>query len=76
MTETNPADKVTARRERAKREGKARTLLRVAGVSAVIGILLAVSGDDGIARWFLLLGLVLLVLGLHRFGRLGADPSS
>lgn len=63
------------RRERVKSEGKARTMLRVAAVSAALGILLAVSGDAAIARWFMLLGLLLLVLGLHRFGRLGADPA-
>lgn len=54
-------------------EGSTRTLLRVGAVTTAVGIALAASGDPGLARWLVLGGLVLLVYGLHRFGRLGAD---
>lgn len=60
-------------RARAREEAKARTLLRVAGTTAAVGILLASAGDESLARWITIAGLVLLVAGLHRFGRLGAD---
>lgn len=55
-------------------EAKARNLLRLAAPIAAAGILLSSSGDRNLARWLTLLGLVLLVIGLHRFGRLAADP--
>lgn len=60
-------------RGRASEEGRARTFVRVAGVTAAVGIFLASAGDDGLARWLTLAGLVLLVVALHRFGRLGTD---
>jgi len=58
------------------REASARTLVKVGAVSAVSGIALAVADDEGIARWLTLAGVVLLVMGLHRFGRLGSDASN
>jgi hypothetical protein len=73
MTETETSPEIDPR-ERARHEAKTRTLLRIAGPSAAVGILLAAAGDESLARWLVLLGLVLLVVGLHRFGRLGADP--
>jgi len=54
-------------------ESSARTLVKVGAVSAVSGIALAVADDEGVARWLTLAGVVLLVMGLHRFGRLGSD---
>jgi hypothetical protein len=54
-------------------EANTRTLLKIGGVLAVVGILLAVADDEGIARWLTLVGIGLLVYGLHRFGRLGSD---
>lgn len=62
--------------ERSKpREGATRTLLKVAGTTTVVGIALAASGDEDLARWLTLIGLIAMVVGLHRFGRLGADPA-
>jgi hypothetical protein len=60
-------------RTRARDEAKARTLLRIATTTAAVGVSLASAGDEGLARWLTVAGLVLLVAGLHRFGRLGAD---
>jgi hypothetical protein len=57
------------------REASTRTLLKVATTTAVVGIALAASGDEDLARWLTLIGLVAMVVGLHRFGRLGADPA-
>ncbi|HEY8944353.1 MAG TPA: hypothetical protein VIM73_08825 [Polyangiaceae bacterium] len=57
-------------------EARVRALLRVAGTSTGVGLLLAAAGDASLARWITVLGLVLLVVGLHRLGRLGADPAT
>jgi len=54
-------------------EAGTRTLLRVGAVTTAVGLALAASGDPTLARWLVLGGIVLLVLGLHRFGRLGTD---
>ncbi len=56
------------------REHKARLLITTGAVAACVGIALAVAGDDELSRWLVLGGVAVLVLGLHRFGRLGADP--
>ena len=56
----------------AAREAKVRTLIKLGACASAGGIGLAVLGDDAIARWVTLAGMVLLILGLHRFGRLGA----
>ena len=72
MTEATEAGK-PMQRVRASEEGRARTFVRVAGVTAAVGIFLASAGDDGLARWLTLAGLILLVMALHRFGRHGAD---
>ena len=60
--------------ERRRREASTRTLLGAAGVTTVAGVALAATGDASISRFLTLGGLALLVVGLHRFGRLGADP--
>jgi hypothetical protein len=61
--------------EQRKREASARTIIKVGAVAAVSGIALAVADDEDIARWLTLAGVVLLVMGLHRFGRLGSHAS-
>lgn len=73
MNDTGTSEAGAHRRPRSGEEAKARTLLRVAGATTAVGILLASAGDESLARWLTLLGLSLLVFGLHRFGRLGAD---
>jgi hypothetical protein len=55
------------------REASVRMLIKVAAVSSCVGIALAVAGDNDVARWLVVIGLISMVAGLHRFGRLGAD---
>lgn len=55
------------------RERQAGMLIRVGACASAAGIALAAAGDESIARWLTLGGLLVLVLGLHRFGRLGAE---
>jgi hypothetical protein len=66
-----------SRNENARREqraGSARTVLMVAGPFAAAGIALCTIGDAELGRWLVLLGGLGLIVGLHRYGRLGADP--
>jgi len=72
VTEADPPPAPSAGARRPSEAGT-RTLLRVGAVTTVVGIALAASGDPGLARWLALGGIVLLVAGLHRFGRLGTD---
>jgi hypothetical protein len=46
----------------------------VAGPFLAAGIALAAIGDAEIGRWLVVAGALGLLLGLHRYGRLGADP--
>ena len=57
-------------------EASARSILKIGACTAAAGIALAVTGDNDVARWLTVIGLVLLVWGLHRFGRLGVDTGS
>lgn len=59
-----------------RREHNARLLLTIGASVACLGIALAVAGDDELSRWLTIGGVALLIAGLHRFGRLGADPPS
>lgn len=66
-----------ARNENTRRErraGSVRTWLMVAGPFAAAGIALCAIGDAELGRWLVLLGAFGLIVGLHRYGRLGADP--
>lgn len=72
MTTSEPTPDATGAPRRPSEAGT-RTLLRVGAVTAGVGIALAASGDPELARWLVLGGIVLLVFGLHRFGRLGTD---
>lgn len=67
---------MSAEKPAAKRpnESRARSLLEVGACTTAVGIALAVTGDNDVSRWLTVAGLLLLVLGLHRFGRLGGDP--
>jgi hypothetical protein len=56
-------------------ESSARSLLKIGACTTAAGIALAVTGDNDVSRWLTLAGLVLLVWGLHRFGRLGVDAA-
>jgi hypothetical protein len=55
-------------------ESRARSLLEIGSCTTAAGIALAVTGDNDVSRWLTVAGVLLLVLGLHRFGRLGSDP--
>jgi hypothetical protein len=74
MSEVEVREPAPPRERTRGQEAKVRVLLRVAGTTTAVGILLAAAGDESLARWLTLVGLVLLVVGLHRLGRLGADP--
>lgn len=54
-------------------EAGARTLLKLGAFAAVLGIALAVADEGALGRWLVLAGIVAMIVGLHRFGRLGAD---
>lgn len=57
-------------------ESSARTLIKIGACTSAAGIALAVTGDNAVSRWLTVLGIALLVWGLHRFGRLGNDRPS
>ena len=54
-----------------------RVRLMIGGGAALLfcGITLAVT-DDSWGRWLIVTGIVLLVLALHRFGRLGPEDAT
>jgi hypothetical protein len=52
---------------------RARSLIRIAATTALAGIGLAATGDAGLGALFTLPSLILLIYGLHRFGRSGPD---
>jgi hypothetical protein len=57
-------------------EARARSLIKIGACTSAAGIALAVTGDNDVSRWLTVIGIVLLVWGLHRFGRLGSDRAS
>jgi hypothetical protein len=60
---------------RGTEEKRTRVLISVGAVLAVLGIAFAVNDDD-IGKWLTLAGVIALIVGLHRFGRLGSDDAS
>lgn len=54
-------------------EASARTLIAVAATGALVGVAFSVSGHDGLGAYLTVGTLVLLLVGLHRFGRSGPD---
>lgn len=50
-----------------------RTLLAVALSVTLIGIALCASDHEALGSWITIAGLVLMIYGLHRFGRTGPD---
>jgi uncharacterized membrane protein HdeD (DUF308 family) len=59
---------------RAARVSGAAQLLIVGAIGICAGIALSVTESEDVGAVLTLVGLALLLLGLHRFGRLGADP--
>lgn len=57
---------------RGTEEKRTRILIGAGSVLAVLGVAFAVNDDD-FGKWLTLAGVIALVVGLHRFGRLGAD---
>jgi hypothetical protein len=57
---------------RSTEEKRTRVLIGAGSVLAVLGVAFSVNDDD-IGKWLALAGVVALVAGLHRFGRLGSD---
>lgn len=57
-------------------ESKTRTLILSGAVLTVFGIALSAAGDGSTARWLAIGGLLCLLIGLHRFGRLGPDEGN
>ncbi|HWA77837.1 MAG TPA: hypothetical protein VG937_36130 [Polyangiaceae bacterium] len=62
--------------EQRPNEARARSLIKIGACTSAAGIVLAVTGDNDVSRWLTVAGIVLLVWGLHRFGRLGGDRPS
>ena len=51
-------------------------LIRVAALCAALGVALSITEDyAALGKWFAVAGVVLLIVGLHRFGRLGPDAA-
>jgi hypothetical protein len=60
-------------RKAALREPNTRILLMVATTLGILGIALAAAGGETLAQAFTLIGLLAMIIGLHRYGRLGPD---
>lgn len=56
-----------------KSSGNTRTLILVSAGLTLAGIAFSVSDDTSVGSWFTLAGLLLSIVALHRFGRLGPD---
>lgn len=52
-----------------------RTLLAVGATTVLVGIAIAATGDPPTGGVITVLSLVLLIYGLHRFGRTGPDEA-
>jgi hypothetical protein len=50
-----------------------RTLLAVALTATLVGIALAASDHEALGGFVTIVGLTLMIYGLHRFGRTGPD---
>ena len=49
-------------------------LIRVAALLAALGVALSITDDyASFGKWFAVIGVALLIVGLHRFGRMGPD---
>ena len=51
------------------------TLIRGAGVCAALGISLSITDYGDYGKWITVLGVLFLIVGLHRFGRTGPDET-
>jgi hypothetical protein len=60
-------------RRQALREPNTRILLAIAATLGAAGIALAAADSEDLAKVFTLIGLSAMIVGLHRYGRLGPD---
>lgn len=60
-------------RKQALREPNTRILLAIATTLGVLGIALAAAGGEDLPKVLTLIGLLAMIVGLHRYGRLGPD---
>jgi hypothetical protein len=60
---------------RGTEEKRTRVLISAGAVLAVLGVAFAVNDDD-VGKWLTLAGVIALIVGLHRFGRLGTDEAT
>ncbi len=58
-----------------RRAQAASQLLGIGAAGTVVGLALGVVGADGAGVAVTASGFAILLLGLHRYGRLGADPA-
>ena len=56
-----------------KNSGNTRTLILVSAGLTLAGIAFSVIDDATLGAWFTIAGLLLSIVALHRFGRLGPD---
>lgn len=54
-------------------KSKERSLLAAGATLTMVGIALAVGERQDVAFWFAATGVLLTIVGLHMFGRSGAD---
>jgi hypothetical protein len=51
-------------------------LIRVAAAFAALGVAFSITEDyAAFGKWFAVIGVFLLIAGLHRFGRMGPDAA-
>jgi hypothetical protein len=77
MTEQNerPAAESSPTPRSSPEERRARLMIALGAVVLFAGITLAVMDDD-LGRWFIVAGVVVLFMALHRFGRLGPEDAT
>jgi hypothetical protein len=59
---------------RARNVSSAAHTLTVGAIGTCAGIALSMTGSEDVGAVLTIAGVLLLLWGLHRFGRLGADP--